>query len=429
MSDCDDSRPARHRQSQPTPPQPSPPRPHRRQDLAAQQTSVPRAAPRRIVLISASIGAGHDGAARELARRLGARGFAVECHDFLDLLPRGWGHLLKEGYAQDLRFAPWAWGWGLGHLERHPWSIALERALFGRTAGTRVLQAIGPDPAAVVSTFPLASQTLGRLRRLGRLAAPVATFLTDMSVHPIWVEPGVDLHMALHAIPAAQARVHGAATALVCGAAVDPAFRPARSAAERSAERASFGLPLDRPVALVVAGSWGAGQAEATAREIAASALAVPVTVCGRNQALRRRLASAGLGVAMGWVDNMPALIRASDVVVQNAGGLTSLEALTTGVPVVSYRCLPGHGTTNAAALEQAAIAAWIRTADQLEPTLRTVLQTGSASCAIPAADIPPEQIIETLACTPQPWHAMPPSAAPPPLRRPRPRLGTETVQ
>src|SRR4051794_2869798 len=47
-----------------------------------------RPEPPRIVVISASVGAGHDGAADELIRRMLDLGFRVDRHDFLDLMPR-----------------------------------------------------------------------------------------------------------------------------------------------------------------------------------------------------------------------------------------------------------------------------------------------------------------------------------------------------
>ena len=66
----------------------------------------------------------------------------------------------------------------------------------------------------------------------------------------------------------------------------------------------------------------------------------------------------------------MPALMHAADVLVQNAGGLSSLEAFATGLPVASYRCIPGHGLTNAAALEEAGAAVWIRDPARLKTVL-----------------------------------------------------------
>jgi hypothetical protein len=330
----------------------------------------------RVAVVSASFGAGHDGAAAEIGRQLRAAGFGVDHHDFVDLVPGGGGRLARRGYRRALLAAPRSWDWIL--------SASAEKSAAGRVAGaleqavgTRLRSAIGPDLTAVVSTYPLASQVLGRLRLGGRLAAPAVTFLTDMSVHPLWVAPGIDAHLALHPVPAAQAAGLGANRPLVVGAALHPDFRPVRGAAERAAARRAFGLPPDRPLALVVAGSWGVGDIRCSARDVAATGLAEPVVVCGNNDALRRRLEHDGVEHVLGWVGQMPLLLRGCDVVVQNAGGLTSLEALASGIPVMSYRALPGHGRTNAAALEAAGWAPWAQEPQELRAVLGAALRAG----------------------------------------------------
>ena len=338
-----------------------------------------RGAARRIAIVSASVGAGHDGAAGELARRLREAGFMVDCHDFLDLLGEHAGRALRGTYAAELKVAPNSWGWLIGQLERRDWLAAAIRALFARGAARRSMLAMSgtaevPEPAVVVSTYPLASQALGRLRGQGRLAAPVVTFLTDMSVHPLWVADGIDLHLALHQVAAVDARRLSGGFVEVCRPAVRPAFHPITDPDEPARTRARYGLPERGRVALVVAGSWGVGEVAEAAMDLAATGLVTPVTVCGRNERLRERLVRSGTGVPLGWVDDMPALIRASDVVVQNAGGLTSLEAMAVGVPVVTYRCLPGHGATNARALDEAGLATWVRRPDELAGTLSDIL-------------------------------------------------------
>jgi UDP-N-acetylglucosamine:LPS N-acetylglucosamine transferase len=335
--------------------------------------STPLSDGEHITVISASVGAGHDGAAAELARRLRDRGFTVDRHDFLDLVPAALGRRLRDTYALQLRVAPGSWGRLLGALERHR-PLAAAAAGLTRPACRRIRRALSPDTAAVVSTYPLASQALGGLRRRGLLEVPVVTYLTDMSVHPLWVAEGVDAHLALHPVAAAQAQRYGAAGVQVAGPAVTPAFRAAGSALEQATARLRFGLPGDRPLALVVAGSWGVGEIEQTTRDIAATGQAMPVVVCGHNTALRDVITRAGTGIALGWVDDMPALMRTCQVVVQNAGGLSSLEALAAGLPVISYRCLPGHGSTNAAALDRAGWARWVRRPDELADGLRAAL-------------------------------------------------------
>jgi UDP-N-acetylglucosamine:LPS N-acetylglucosamine transferase len=238
----------------------------------------------------------------------------------------------------------------------------------------------------------LASQSLGRLRRRGQLASPVVTFLTDMSVHPLWVSPGVDAHLALHDVAARQARRLGARSVRVAGPAVAPAFRPVASAVERTRARAVFRLPESTPLALVLAGSWGVGDIERAVRDIRACGVAEPVVACGHNAALRDRLTEQGLGIAIGWTEEMPTLVRACDVVVQNAGGLSSLEALASGVPVITYRCLPGHGRTNAEALDRAGWAVWIHDPEDLALSLKRAL---AGEARVPAQRSAPDTVSE----------------------------------
>jgi UDP-N-acetylglucosamine:LPS N-acetylglucosamine transferase len=47
----------------------------------------------------------------------------------------------------------------------------------------------------------------------------------------------------------------------------------------------------------------------------------------------------------------MAGLMAAADVLVENAGGLTSKEALRVGLPVVTFRPITGHGRHDAGAL------------------------------------------------------------------------------
>ena len=346
------------------------------------------------MIISASVGAGHDGVATELARRLRERGFQIELVDFLDLLPGVLGAALRRAYALELAVAPSSWELLYTMLDRHR-SLSAAVGRLANLARPRMVAALGPDCRAVVSTYPLASQVLGQLRRRGQLATPVATFLCDMSVHSLWVSTGVDAHLAMHKVTADQADALGATGVLVTAPAIAPGFRPARSPDEVAAARAQFGLPTDRKLALVLAGSWAVGKVERTVDELAADGRAVPVVVCGKNARLHRRLARDGRCIPLHWVADMPTLLHAADVVVHNAGGLSCQEALAAGVPVITYRCIPGHGQTNVAALDLSGLVAHAQDVVELHRQLDAALADEltevqrSAAAALMAAPDP----------------------------------------
>ncbi|MET7998077.1 hypothetical protein ABZU76_45055 [Amycolatopsis sp. NPDC005232] len=325
----------------------------------------------RVVIVSARIGAGHDGAAKELARCLSERGDSAEIVDFLDLLPGRLGRLLCDAYHQQLRIAPRSWDWLLGALGS-PSLAAVARGVAGLAAANLANAVDGAHQ--VVSTYPLATLAAGRLKARGELGQELVAYLTDPSVHRLCVSPWADLTVAPNEIAAEQARALGAVRTVVRQPLVAPQFRPVSGGAERARLRLAYGLPADRALALVVSGSWGVGEVERTVADLRADGVVEPVVVCGRNDALRCRLAQAGVRHVFGWVDTMANLMRACDLVVQNAGGLTTSEALATGLPVLTYRCLPGHGRANSAVLDRAGTVPWVRSPEALGDALRTAL-------------------------------------------------------
>lgn len=300
-----------------------------------------------MLVVSARMGAGHQGAAEELARRLAARGRTTVIVDFLDAFPGPLPALWEWFYRYQLRYAPNSYESSYQLFYRHPrlWEpfVSFERTLAGR----RVLAWVRDhDPDVVVSTYSFATLVLGRLRQEGALAVPAVNFLTDFGVHPRSVHPSVDLNLALHEVPARAAMALSPTPTVVAGPAVAPAFGDAASR-RASGRRLVGAAPADR-VVLVVAGSWGVGQQLVdTVAAIVATGRFRVVTVCGSDRRLRRRLQQRGLGTALGWTDQMPALLAAADVVVENAGGLTSLEAFAAEVPIVTFRPIPGHGRDN----------------------------------------------------------------------------------
>lgn len=306
------------------------------------------------------MGAGHDGAARTLAEQLRAGGHIADVKDFLDSAPLRLGAALRRGYELELRHVPSAYEATYRFWYRAPWLrpfLAWLVALVTRRRIMRWVEEIRPH--VVVSTYPLSTLCLGRLRRTKRLGIPAVNFITDFGVHPLWVHPGADLNLAIHDLPAAEASRLAKRPAVACGPAVSPRFDPA-GLPDRAEARARFGIPADSRAVLIVAGSWGVGDLASTWRAVARADGLVPVVVCGRDAKLRRRveaLAAGSPAVVIGWTDDMPALMAACDALVENAGGLTSLEAMAAGLPVVSFDPIAGHGRQNTAAMDEAGVA------------------------------------------------------------------------
>ncbi len=325
-----------------------------------------------VLIISASMGAGHDGVAYELERRLQAAGARTEVVDYLQAMPAGTGWIIKAVYAGQLRYAPATYEWLYAKLDTVRWMevVASFIAGWGRHSIRRTIRRNRHTLA--VSTYPLGGQALGQLRHKRRIGVPAVTFLTDLDVHRTWLDDDTDLYLAVYEGSAREATRRTGCPAMGVGPVLPAAFRSEISPQERLAARAGLGMdPAGPPVVLVVTGSWGVGDVASTVAAIADSGVGSPVVLCGRNEALREELAAGGRCTALGWTSDVRSVLAAADVVVHNAGGLSSLEAFAIGVPVIGHACLPGHGQRNAQAMADAGVAGLARDNEELVGLLR----------------------------------------------------------
>lgn len=322
----------------------------------------------RVLVISGSVGAGHDGAADELIERLRKLGVRADRRDYLDAVPWFARRVLRDGYTLSVGYAPKLFDWTFAKLEGG-WVQRLALGLCH--AARRRVRRWSHGYPVVVSTYPLASQTLGQLREAGELDAVLVTFLTDPAVHRMWVHPSVHHHLTVTEATSRMGRMVYRTPMRPVGGLVSPRFNERLTPERRRALREELGLCPDRPVALVVTGSLGMGEVPGAVREIAGTGAAQVLVLCGRNAKLRAELAEQPGVVALGWRTDMPDLMAISDVLVHNAGGLSVTEALTAGLPTVTYRPIPGHGTANAAILAEAGLAPWPRNQAELAEAVR----------------------------------------------------------
>jgi diacylglycerol O-acyltransferase / wax synthase len=337
--------------------------------------------PRRLLVVSATIGEGHNATAAAVEER--ARALWPRCEirrvDTLELMGRATGPAFRWIYRTNVDRTPWLYDFFYRELWRRPWFASASSRFTGAWAG-RALRPVVAEyrPDLVVSTYPLGTGGMDWLRRHGGMDAPLAAIISDFAPHPFWVYPEVDLHYvasepSLRAMWRAQPDAKGA----VGAPPVVSAFGPA----DRKAARAALGLPVDAPIALVSCGSLGFGSVERAVQAALAAhpALCVVVT-CGRNETLRARLAARGEPthrlVPMGWTDRMPELVAAADAVITNAGGATALEALATGRIVLLFEPIAGHGKANAALMETAGLGRVCPDAPALTDALRSLLGT-----------------------------------------------------
>lgn len=343
-----------------------------------------------VLILTASMGAGHTAVAEELARRLRSRGFRVEVVDLLEVLPGPIGGGLRAGYAAMLRWMPWLYQaiyrvWFAPRRQRAA-TVSPVTCAGARAVQERVGHA---EPVAVVSTFHLCSRILGNLRRAGLVAVPTATMIVDFAVHRLWVDPAVDLHLCLHPSMAQEARRRGAGLVTAPGPVVRCRF--VDSVWDRGSARRSLGVTEQERAVLIVTGSWGLSDLQAATAILGRIRGITPLVVCGTDDRLRRTLtgfrSTSRNARIMGWVADMDRLMLAADVVVENAGGLSCMEALAAGRPVVSFNPIPGHGRANVEAMARCGIVEHaLRAQDLVDAVTRVAVPTPQRARRLQAA-------------------------------------------
>lgn len=355
---------------------------------ARSQGRLPTGGRRRIVLLTAGVGAGHDGPAREIARRVTALGHDADVVDLIELAPLRLGKLFCALFHAQLRWAPHSWGRMFRAMELStglPWLARRLVAVVTRRVAFTLNETRG-QPAAdvVVGTFPAAGHVVDRARTLG-VSAPAVIYITDPAVHRLWIADTVDLYLTTWHSSAEDVSRHTDTTVLTVAPAVRPEFSdPGPAPDGRGKKRQAMGLPPGR-LALLSSGSWGVGDVHRTALDVLKCTDFTPVVVCGRNSDLRDALAAVPGVVALGWVQDMAELMRSCDVAVLNSGGLTLAETAVCGLPVVHYRPLDGQGIANARFCEATGYASWPRTASELAAAMRRAVAAPPPS--LPDAD------------------------------------------
>jgi UDP-glucose 4-epimerase len=339
------------------------------------------APPRQVLIISADIGEGHDLPARAVAREFKDEDPDVHVSIVNGLPAMGpfLTRLLRENSAFMFRWVPWWFDFQYRlfmNFAPTRWLSLFFLTMFGRRGLMRLIRSHNPD--MIVSTYPGVTAVLGELRRKGRLTVPCYSSITDLAGLHFWAHPGIDLHFITH--PESQEEVEqiaGPGSVRWAKPPTTPAFLAPRSRAEA---RKALALPAEGKVIAVSGGGWGVGDLlGATRAALAAEPEATVLTLCGRNDDLRARIAHQLGGdprlKLMGFTDRMGDVLAAADVLIHSSAGLTVLEAIIRGCPVISYGFGYGHVRESNRALLRFGLADVVRREDELGPALARALE------------------------------------------------------
>lgn len=308
---------------------------------------------KRVLFMSAPIGAGHIRAAQAVSQIL-SHDYACQtklCNVF-DFFPSFIGQTILKIYLKILDVFPAVYG------SAYKWGNQSRLALWGRGLISRILARRMVSyihdfqPAVIVCTHATPAGIVAWLKNNHLLTVPVVAVITDFAVHRLWVYPEIDCYFVAHSAMAHYLCQHGIALKdiAVTGIPVNPSFSQPTPKHELLAK---LKLSSDHKTIMIMGGGAGVlpiakilelcNQIDGALQFIA---------VAGKNQVLYHDLLRLGAVSrhpvkVLDYVDNIHELMSIADLLISKPGGMSVSEALAKGLPLLIFQPIPGQEMAN----------------------------------------------------------------------------------
>lgn len=323
---------------------------------------------KRILILSASAGAGHLRAAQAIESELALLPEPPQVinRDALTFTNFAFKTVYADAYIEMVNTLPGLLGLLYDYADQ-PWKDEKRRLTIdslNTRALTRLLYETRPDH--VICTHFLPAEIISNLICRGKLKTGLSIVVTDMDIHSMWL----CRHYSNYFVALEETREHLKMLGFapdkvhVTGIPIDPVFSERKDKFEM---RQKYGLEFNKPTIYMSSGGFGVGKSEEILASL--SQMRTPaqvIAMCGRNQALKARLENMRTELEsrgnlkimpVGYSTKVDEYMAASDLVLGKPGGLTTSEALAKGLAFVIVNPIPGQEERNADHLLERGIA------------------------------------------------------------------------
>jgi processive 1,2-diacylglycerol beta-glucosyltransferase len=311
---------------------------------------------KKILILTAGFGDGHNTAARNVADALDLISDEVKV-EVLDVFQSSLGLLndvLKKAYLGLTRFAPSVWN-GIYSMLDNAKGLESNLLAFGnlKSALEQILEQSQPD--CVLSTYPVYAHVIREIYRdHSERPFRFITVVTDsISVNSSWFRAPSDWYCVPNEATAQVLRKNGVPAEKIkaFGFPVNPLFAEQDQESARAPEA---GEPI-KVLYIINTGKKKSGKAVDRLLEVPRVHLTITV---GRDAELKekllRRTERFGDRVrVLGWTNQMPLLMMTHHLVVTKAGGATVQEAIAGRCPMILNQVIPGQEDGNAQLVKQ----------------------------------------------------------------------------
>ncbi|MDV2685054.1 glycosyltransferase [Alkalihalophilus lindianensis] len=308
-----------------------------------------------ITIFSASIGSGHNEASKALKKQLETKGHSVTIVDTFYAIHPLLHKVFFVLYLSMIKRAPNLWGRLYKYGADYSWFLIMDK--LGGFFCDKLYSIISEQNTNImVSTHPFVTAFLSNLKKKHCLHIPLYTVITDLDLHPGYIRPEIDAYFTgapnyevfakEYNVPCAKFHFTGIPIKTV----PDPLL-------SRYQVRERLGLVPNEKTVLLTGGGLGLGKYVEIIKSL--EGLNSPVQlVCmtGVNKKITRKvksIVSKHRIHVLEFTDHFIDYLRASDVILSKAGGLTMSEALACETPILVYKPVPGHEENNATILTE----------------------------------------------------------------------------
>ncbi len=310
------------------------------------------------LIYTGTTGAGHTLAALSLKKALEKAGHQAIIIDAFeensDLLNR----IVSKGYQRLVDYLPYLYKFLYKEFDFESKSTEAVLAQSARLLKEDLLSDIETyNPNLIISTHPIITNILGRLKDKKEFSKPILSFITDYIIHDVYLKDSINAYVV--------GSEYTKQTMLDRGVNQDIIFPygiPIRDEFKnnylKEEDKNSFHI-------LLMAGSLGSRQLKKAFKAIIKANSNLKITVvCGKNEHLKEVVEHISQNVqdnievnVIGFTDKISELMESADIIVTKPGGLTSTEAISKNIPIIIPYTYPGQEEENAKYLEESGLA------------------------------------------------------------------------
>ncbi|WP_019123576.1 UDP-N-acetylglucosamine--LPS N-acetylglucosamine transferase [Brevibacillus massiliensis] len=304
---------------------------------------------KKVLIFSASIGNGHNQAARAMQESLAEIGCATMIIDTLEYISPTFHKILLESYTNLLKISPKMWGRIYHNTEKTRFfdmNVIMNKLLANNLK--KLINSANPD--AFIATHPFASCMLSVLKGRNEWTMPIYTIITDYTIHPSWINHHINYYFIAHEQLYYLVDVyrHDYQKFKPMGIPIMKKFSLPLNKIDLMEK---FSLSPEQKTIILSGGGLGLGPMDKVLRGLDQIEQPLKVFVLtGLNQKLYRKVTDSTFRhdvVPLGYIDNFHEYLEVADLIITKSGGLTTAEVLSKQVPMIIYNPLPGQEERN----------------------------------------------------------------------------------